>query len=87
MPLSKISDALFSADPGRRRSYRALLAWTVCTLLLMTGALDTEHYAWVTMAFIGGEALGKFAGAKGGQAASANVPAADEPSEERSTSS
>lgn len=60
----RASEALFSPNPHRRRSYRALLAWTVCTLLLVMDSLDTESYTWITMAFIGGEALVKFAAAR-----------------------
>lgn len=64
--LRDAAEALFSSNPSRRRSYRALLAWTVCTLLLMSGSLDSESYTWITMAFIGGEAMAKFASARSG---------------------
>lgn len=96
MPLTTLSEALFSADPTRRSSYRSLLAWLVCTLLLMTGQLDADNYMYITMTFIGSETLGKFAMAKAGMSTSSettststsvstSAPAEAETSEERPT--
>ncbi len=96
MPLARFSEALFSSDPARRSSYRSLLAWTVCTLLLMTGQLDADNFMYITMTFIGSETLSKFAMARAGMSTSTetsststststSTPVETEVSEERAT--
>jgi hypothetical protein len=39
---------------------RRFLAWKISTILCLFGKLESEHWAYVTMFFIGGEVLEKY---------------------------
>jgi len=39
---------------------RRFLAWVTSTMLCLFGTLESEHWAYITMFFIGGEILEKY---------------------------
>lgn len=53
--LSSFLVALFT--PGRRWSYRRLLAFAVATALLLAGQLSEGAWTTIALAFIGGESV------------------------------
>lgn len=51
-----------------RLSYRRLLAWAVACALLLVGRITEDAWLWVTIAYIGGEALERSLTARAGGA-------------------